>query len=329
MMFILKPNRDESKIVEIIRSRSASYRVVDLYGRRIVIAWPDKLIEDIVDEDIDLKIKSKYKFPLASNEWREKTVFDIDGVEIGGRRIVIIAGPCAVENEEQMIEVAKAVKRAGASLIRGGAFKPRTSPYTFQGLGLEGLNILKKVKEIVGIPIVSEVMDPRDVYMVSKYVDMLQIGARNAQNYPLLKEVGKSRKPVLLKRGFGMTVEEWMLSAEYILLEGNGHVVLCERGIRTFENTTRFTFDIAGMVVAKKMSHLPIAADPSHPSGKREYVEALALAAVAAGADVVMVEVHPEPSKALSDSEQQLSVKEFQNLMERIKIVAQAVGRSI
>ena len=186
MMFILKPNRDESKIVEIIRSRSASYRVVDLYGRRIVIAWPDKLVEDIVDEDIDLKIKSKYKFPLASNEWREKTVFDIDGVEIGGRKIVVIAGPCAVENEEQMIETSKAVKKAGASLIRGGAFKPRTSPYTFRGLGLEGLNILKKVKEIVGIPIVSEVMDPRDVYTVSEYVDVLQIGARNAQNLSLI-----------------------------------------------------------------------------------------------------------------------------------------------
>ncbi|MEM3980228.1 MAG: 3-deoxy-7-phosphoheptulonate synthase, partial [Ignisphaera sp.] len=215
------------------------------------------------------------------------------------------------------------------SMIRGGAYKPRTSPYSFQGLGLEGLKILKKVKEDVGLPVVSEVMDTRDVGLAIEYIDMIQIGARNAQNFALLREVGRFRKPVLLKRGFGSTVEEWLLSAEYILAEGNGFVALCERGIRTFENSTRFTIDIGGMVTAKSMTHLPVGADPSHPAGRREYVEPLALAAVAAGADIIIVEVHPQPSKALSDFEQQLTIKEFEILMEKIKAVANAIGRSV
>ncbi|MEM1560133.1 MAG: 3-deoxy-7-phosphoheptulonate synthase [Ignisphaera sp.] len=329
MMFLIRSGRDGSRVIEVVKSRSASYKVVDNYGRRIIIAWPDKLVEDIVDEDVELKVKPKRKFYLVSNEWKSKTVFDVDGVEVGGKRVVVIAGPCAVEDYEQMLEVAKAVKRVGGAMIRGGAYKPRTSPYSFQGLGVEGLKILKKVKEAVGLPIVSEVMDTRNLGLVAEYIDMLQIGARNAQNFVLLREVGKLRKPVLLKRGFGLTVEEWLLSAEYILAEGNGSVALCERGIRTFENSTRFTIDIGGMVAAKGMTHLPVGADPSHPAGKKEYVEALALAAIAAGADIVMVEVHPEPGNAMSDSEQQLTVKEFEILMEKIKAVATAVGRSI
>lgn len=329
MLFILKQNTTGSKLIELIKMRSASYKLVDIYGRRIVVAWPDKLVEDVISEEIELKIKSKHKFYLASNDFKDKTIVNVDGIEIGGRKITVIAGPCAVENEEQMIEIARAVKRIGVSMIRGGAYKPRTSPYTFQGLGFEGLKILKKVKEVVGLPIVSEIMDTRDVNIVSEYVDMLQIGARNAQNYVLLKEVGKTHKPVLLKRGFGMTVEEWLLSAEYILLEGNGSVVLCERGIRTFENSTRFTLDLAGMVAARTLTHLPIGVDPSHPSGKRNYVEALALASIAAGADLVMIEVHLEPSKALSDSEQQLSINEFENLVHKMKKVAEAIGRTI
>lgn len=329
MIFILRPNVSGSEVIELIKDRSASYRVLDLYGRRVIVAWPDKLVEDITSNDIELKVKTKHKFQLASIEWRDRTVVEVDGVSIGGKNVVVAAGPCAIEDEDTFIEIARAVKKAGAKMVRGGVFKPRTSPYAFQGLGIKGVEIIKKAKDAVGLPIVSEVMDTRDVELMSRYVDMLQIGARNAQNFALLKEVGRKRKPVLLKRGFGMTVEEWLLTAEYILLEGNGDVVLCERGIRTFESSTRFTLDIAGMVAAKSMTHLPIAVDPSHPAGRRNYVEPLALAAVAAGADMIIVEVHVDPVKALSDSEQQLTIKEFEELMKKLKLIANALGRDV
>jgi len=261
--------------------------------------------------------------------WRDKSIVNVDGVEIGSSKVVVAAGPCSVEDEGMVMEVARVVKKAGASMLRGGAFKPRTSPYTFQGLGVKGLEILRRVKDAVGLPIVTEVLDTRDAPLVASYADMIQIGARNAQNFALLREVGKLKKPVLLKRGMWMTVEEWLLSAEYILLEGNSKAVLCERGIRTFEKATRFTLDITGMVYAKTQTHLPIAVDPSHPAGRRDLVEPLALAAVAAGADMLIIEVHINPEKALSDSEQQLTINEFEKLMERLKLVAGAVGRTI
>jgi len=226
-------------------------------------------------------------------------------------------------------ETAEAVKEAGARLLRGGAFKPRTSPYSFQGLGVEGLKILRRVSDEVGLPVVSEVMDTRMVETVASYVDMLQIGARNAQNFDLLREVGRAGKPVLLKRGMGNTVEEWLEAAEYIMLEGNGNVVLCERGIRTFENSTRFTLDLGAVVVAKRLTHLPICVDPSHPAGRREYVIPLALAAIAAGADMLIVEVHPKPWEALSDADQQLTFDMFRELMSKAKAVAYALGRGL
>jgi 3-deoxy-7-phosphoheptulonate synthase len=329
LLFILKQGVDYSTLNEKLKESSASYKFLDLYGKKIVIAWPDAYVENIKDPSIEVTVKPKRPFQLASNEWKkEPTEVDINGVKIGGNKVVVAAGPCAVEDEEQVLTVAKAVKRAGASILRGGAFKPRTSPYSFQGLGEKGLQILRKVGDEVGLPVVSEIMDTRQIDMFKKYVDMLQIGARNAQNFDLLKVAGQSGMPVLLKRGMGNTVEEWILTSEYILSEGNGNVVLCERGIRTFEKATRFTMDIGGMVAAKLQTHLPICADPSHPAGKRELVHSLALAAVAAGADMLLIEVHPHPEKALSDSEQQLTPESFEVLMNRIKALTNALGRT-
>ncbi len=329
MLFILKEGSQYSSLIEKIRDSSASYRVVDIYGLKLVVAWPDSLVEKIEDQSIKVKIKVKRPYQLASNEWRDKTIVNVGGIEVGGRGIVVAAGPCAVEDEEQMMEIAKAVKGAGAHMLRGGAFKPRTNPYSFQGLGEEGLKILKRVSDSVGLPIVTELMDVRNAGLIARYADMIQIGARNAQNYTLLREAGKLNKPILFKRGFGMTVEEWILSAEYILLEGNGNIVLCERGIRTFEKSTRFTLDIAGFAVAKTLTHLPIALDPSHPAGRRDIVEPLALAGIAAGADMLIIEVHTNPEKALSDSEQQLNIEQFENLMKKAKAIAKAIGRYI
>lgn len=329
MLFVLRKGASSSALIEKIKMSSASYRHIDVDGRVVVVAWPDKLVESISDDSVELKVKVSTPYQLASRAWRERTIVSVNGVEIGGKRVVVAAGPCSVEDENTVMEIARAVKRAGATMLRGGAFKPRTSPYTFQGLGARGLEILKRVKEATGLPIVTEVLDTRDVLVVASYADMLQVGARNAQNFVLLKEVGRSRKPVLLKRGMWMTVEELLLSAEYILLEGNLNVVLCERGIRTFEKGTRFTMDIGGMAYAKSQTHLPVAADPSHPAGKRELVEPLALAAVAAGADMLLIEVHSRPEKALSDAEQQLTIEDFEKLMHRLRLVAEAVGREL
>ena len=330
MLIVLKDGHEPSEIIEKIKERSASYRITKLYGKTIIIAWPDNNVEGIESLSIENVYKIKKPYPLASKEWRNRdTIVEVEGIMIGGNRIVIAAGPCSVESEEQMIEVAKKLKRLGVSMLRGGAFKPRTSPYSFQGLGEKGLKILKKVYDEVGMPIVSEIMDPRDINMFKENVHMLQIGARNYQNYPLLKEVGRSGKPVLLKRGFGNTIEEWLHSAEYILLEGNGSLVLCERGIRSFEHGTRFTLDIGGAILVKKLTHLPICIDPSHPAGRRDLVASLALASVAAGVDMLLIEVHPNPEKALSDSEQQLSIEEFSQLVEKIREVARAIGRDL
>ena len=269
-------------------------------------------------------------FKLANREFKPSgTTFPIKDNLIGGNEIVIMAGPCSVESREQIIETAIACKEAGAHILRGGAFKPRSSPYSFQGLGEEGLEYLAAAREATGMPIVTEVMEPSLVSLVSQYADVLQIGARNMQNYALLHAVGKSHHPVLLKRGMSNTMEEWLMSAEYILNHGNTRVMLCERGIRTFERYTRNTFDINAIPVMKQMSHLPVIADPSHATGKWEYVSAAAKAAVAAGADGLIIEVHPRPEEALSDGVQSLKPARFVTLVEQLKMVAQAVGRSI
>lgn len=269
-------------------------------------------------------------FKLASREIKEETSrINVRDKVIGGTQITVIAGPCSVESESQLFETAEAVKNSGATMLRGGAFKPRTSPYTFQGLGEEGLKLLARAREITGLPIVTEIMDPDDLEMLEDYADVLQIGARNAQNYALLKRVGKSKLPVLLKRGMSTTINEFLMCAEYILSEGNEKVMLCERGIRTFETATRNTFDLNAIAVLKEKTHLPVFADPSHGTGYWQYVTPMALAAIAAGADGIIVEVHNQPETAISDGGQSLKPKKFDLLMKRARPVAEAVGRTI
>jgi 3-deoxy-7-phosphoheptulonate synthase len=274
------------------------------------------------------RIISPYK--LASRSFRpEGTRVEVGGVEIGGERVVVMAGPCSVESREQIERSADVVAAAGASVIRGGAFKPRSSPYSFQGLGEEGLRLLREAADRRGLLVVSEVMDASQIPLVARYADILQVGARNMQNFNLLRELGKLRKPVLLKRGIAATIEELLLSAEYILAGGNYDVILCERGIRTFETYTRNTMDISAIPVVKKLSHLPIVADPSHGTGRRDKVAPMARAAVAAGADGLLLEVHPDPDRALSDGAQSLKPEQFEELMGQLRIIAPAVGRKI
>lgn len=269
-------------------------------------------------------------FKLASRDFKpEKSVIPVNGVEVGGKRLAVIAGPCSVEGREMVLEMARAVKTAGAHLLRGGAFKPRTSPYTFQGLGEEALRYLAEAREATGLPIVTELMDPRDAPLVLKYADLIQIGARNMQNFRLLKEVGSHRKPVLLKRGMSSSIKELLMSAEYILSEGNYNVILCERGIRTFEDFTRNTLDLSAVPALKSLTHLPVIVDPSHGTGKWDLVPPMALAAVAAGADGLMVEVHPKPEDALSDGPQALVPKRFERLMADLTALAPVVGRTL
>jgi 3-deoxy-7-phosphoheptulonate synthase len=259
----------------------------------------------------------------------EGTRVKVREIEIGGNEVVVIAGPCAVESASQLAETARAVKDSGARILRGGAFKPRTSPYKFQGLGEEGLKLLKQVSQATGLPVVTEVMDTRQVELIAEYTDILQIGSRNMQNYPLLKEVGMLRKPILLKRGMMATVEEFLLAAEYILSQGNDQVILCERGIRTFETSTRNTLDLSAVPMLKHYSHLPVFVDPSHGTGLRWMVPAMAKAAVAAGADGLIMEVHYKPELALCDGHQSLSPDEFSLLMTELERIAAAVGKSL
>ena len=267
-------------------------------------------------------------YKLASREFREEdTVVRVGNIEIGNGSFIVMAGPCAVETEEQLMECAYVTKKAGAQILRGGAFKPRTSPYSFQGLEEEGLKLLKKVRERTGLPVVTEVVNPADVDLVEAHADILQIGARNVQNFALLKRVGQARKPVLLKRGMMTTIEELLMSAEYILSEGNADVILCERGIRTFETATRNTLDLSAVVVLKQLSHLPVIVDPSHAAGHWRYVTPLARAAMAVGADGIIVEVHPEPEKAVCDGMQSLKPEKFYRLMEDLSVLSAALQR--
>lgn len=278
---------------------------------------------------VDKVMRVSVPYKLTSREYHPAdSLVALNGSKLGGSKVLVIAGPCSVESREQTIEIACAVKEAGATALRGGAFKPRTSPYSFQGHGETGLKWLAEARERTGLPIVTEVMDPGLVPMVAEYADVLQVGARNMQNFVLLSEVGKSQQTVLLKRGMANTMEDLLMSAEYILAQGNKRVMLCERGIRTFEKYTRNTFDINAIPVLKARTHLPVIADPSHAVGYSEHVTAIALAAVAAGADGLIVEVHPTPERALSDGRQSLNYDGFKDMMNRIRLVAQAVGRS-
>ena len=276
-------------------------------------------------------IRVSQPFKLVSREVKEDdTILDFGGgVKLGGDKLTIIAGPCSVESKEQILEAAHGVKKAGATFLRGGAFKPRTSPYEFQGLREEGLKLLALAREATGLKIVTEIKDTETIPMVAEYADVLQVGARNMQNYSLLEKLGALKKPILLKRGLSATIKELLMAAEYILAEGNYRVALCERGIRTFETMTRNTFDINALPVLKHLSHLPVVADPSHGIGLRKHVPAIARAAVAAGADALIVEVHPHPDKALSDGAQSLSMPEFENLMKELRVIAPAVGKKI
>ncbi len=269
-------------------------------------------------------------FKRASREFHpQDTLVSVNGSIIGGNKLVVMAGPCAVESREQMLEAARVVKEAGGTILRGGAFKPRTSPYSFQGLGVEGLRILGQIRAEVGLPVVTEVMDPELVPLVSTYAGVLQIGARNMQNFALLHAVGEAQRPVLLKRGMMSTIEELLMAAEYILSHGNDRIILCERGIRTFETYTRNTIDISAVPVLKQLTHLPVIVDPSHGTGRRELVEPVSRAAIAAGADGLMIEVHPHPEKALSDGAQSLKPEQFSALMQNLRPIAAAVGRKL
>jgi 3-deoxy-7-phosphoheptulonate synthase len=275
-----------------------------------------------------LRITEPYK--LASRAFKpDGTIVAIDDVRVGGDEVIVMAGPCSVETEEQIFTSAAAVRRAGAKILRGGAFKPRSSPYSFQGLGEDGLKLLRAAANKESLKVVSEVMDVSQIDVVGKYSDIYQVGARNMQNFTLLRELGKTRKPVLLKRGIAATIEEWLLSAEYLLAGGNSDVILCERGIRTFESYTRNTLDISAIPVVKKLSHLPIVADPSHGTGRRDKVAPMARAAVAAGADGLVIEVHHNPDRALSDGAQSMYPAQFDRLMAELRIIAPAIGRSI
>ncbi|MEM7129840.1 MAG: 3-deoxy-7-phosphoheptulonate synthase [Chloroflexota bacterium] len=284
---------------------------------------------DMMD-GVEKTVRVMKPYKLASRDFTQlDTQIQVDGTTIGGKKIPVMAGPCSVESREQIMEIAQAIKEAGASVLRGGAFKPRSSPYSFQGLGEEGLKFLKEAGEATGMPIITEVMSSEDIELVSEYADILQIGARNNQNYSLLRAVGKQEKPVFLKRGTSGSIQELLMGAEYILSGGNMNVMLCERGIRTYETATRNTFDINALPVLKEESHLPIVADPAHGTGKAKLVGPVAKAAIAAGADALMIEVHPDPERAWSDGAQSLTFEEFTTLMQELATLAKAVGREV
>jgi len=339
MIIVMRKGASKKEIKDVEQEiRDFGYTPHPIYGveRTVIGAIGDErgknrlqALETSAGVETVIPILKPYK--LAGVELRkDKTTIDVGGkVQFGGNAIPVIAGPCCVESQEQITETAKAVKAAGATVLRGGAYKPRTSPYSFQGLEEEGLIMLSKAREETGLPICTEVMRETNVELVEKYSDILQIGTRNMQNFDLLKAVGQAKKPVMLKRGLANTIREWLMSAEYIMSQGNMNVILCERGIRTFETSTRNTLDINAISVLKHETHLPVIVDPSHATGHWEYVEDMALAAVAAGADGIMVEVHPDPHHAWSDGSQSLTPDKFQALVTKMHKVAEAVGRTI
>ena len=337
MIVVLKPSCSENEykgIIKKIESLGLSVHVSKGAERTIIGAIGEdaflhsQTVESLPGVEKTVPILKPFK--LVSRDFKkENTVIDVRGIRIGGSRIQIIAGPCAVENRGMLLNVAESVAKAGANFLRGGAFKPRTSPYSFQGLGEEALKYLSEAREKTGLPVVTELMDPRDIDLMEKYVDIIQIGARNMQNFRLLQEVGNMDKPIILKRGFSATVLEFLMSAEYVVSQGNDQVILCERGIRTFETGTRNTLDISAIPAIKELSHLPVIVDPSHAVGKWNLVEPMSRAAIAAGADGLMIEVHPSPQDALSDGPQPLKPEKFQKLTEDLREIAGAIGRSL
>jgi len=339
-IIVIQPDTPEENIRHIVKkleSRGLSVNLSRGTERTIigVIGDTSKVTDDeehaikaMPGVESVLRILKPYK--LASRDFQKTpTEIDVDGVIIGGNKVQVMAGPCAVENRSNIINVAEKVKAAGAAILRGGAFKPRTSPYAFQGLGEEGLMYLSEAKKKTGLPIITELMDPRDMEAVCEHSDIIQIGARNMQNFRLLLEVGSVKKPVLLKRGLSATIKEWLMSAEYIMSRGNHNVMLCERGIRTYETATRNTLDLSSVPLLKQLTHLPVVVDPSHAVGKWDLVPAMAKAAVAAGADALIIEVHTNPAEAFSDGEQSLRPEMFAQLMVELKLVARAVGREM
>ncbi|MBW6410842.1 3-deoxy-7-phosphoheptulonate synthase [Clostridium weizhouense] len=316
----------ESKGLEINLSKGATNYILGVIGDTSIID-PKKLL---AFSGVDKVVKVQEPFKKANRLFKpENTVVKVQNSIIGGKNLGIIAGPCSVESEEQIVEIAKKVKNAGANFLRGGAFKPRTSPYSFQGLELDGLELLKTAKQETGLPIVTELMSTDYIDKFVEDVDVIQIGARNMQNFDLLKQIGRTNTPILLKRGLSATIEEWLMSAEYIMSEGNENVILCERGIRTFETYTRNTLDLQAVPAIKKLSHLPIIIDPSHAGGYAYLVEPMAKASVIAGADGLMIEVHNDPENALSDGQQSIRPEEFKTLMDKVKIVAEMEGKEV
>jgi 3-deoxy-7-phosphoheptulonate synthase len=337
MIIVLKPDASEEQVEHIVErvkglglsvhiSRGKERTIIGAIGEESALA--EQPLEALPGVEKVMPILKPYK--LVSREFKsEDSVIDIEGVKVGGREVQVIAGPCSVEGLEMLQETAERVKEAGARLLRGGAFKPRTSPYAFQGLGEEGLRYLDEARKRTGLPVVTELMDPRDVDLICEYADVIQIGARNMQNFRLLKEAGKTKKPVLLKRGLSSTIKELLMSAEYIAAEGNNKIMFCERGIRTFETALRSTLDLSAVPVLKEETHLPVIVDPSHAAGRWDMVAPLAKAAVAIGADGLLIEVHGDPESALCDGAQSLKPSKFTELMLELRRIAEAVGRSL
>lgn len=337
MVVIIEPNATEEQIQNVIKHLEdygfQTHKSVGVQSTIIgaIGVKPDfdtrkiKILDGVADV-----YRVTVPFKLASRNFHElDTVIDIKGVKIGGNKLVIMAGPCSIEGEEQIFKLAEIVAESGAKILRGGAFKPRTSPYSFQGMGEEGLKLIRKAADEYGLLVITEVMESAQIDIIGKYADIYQVGARNMQNFPLLKELGATKIPIMLKRGLSATIEEWLMSAEYILSSGNPNVILCERGIRTFEKYTRNTFDLSAIPVVHKKSHLPVIADPSHATGYRDQVPPMARAAVAAGADGLMIEIHHDPENAFSDGPQALLPETFLQLVKEMKTIANAIGRDI
>ena len=337
MIIVMNPNCNENEVLKVKGeleskglgahlSQGETFCILGIVGETRPID-SNKLLR-FPGVDKILKVEEPYK--KANRLFKpEDTIIDVKGSLIGGNNLAVMAGPCSVESEDQIIEIAKSVKESGATFLRGGAFKPRTSPYSFQGLELEGLELLKKAREATGLPIVTEIMSTDYIDVFERDVDVIQVGARNMQNFDLLKQLGKTRKPILLKRGLSATIEEWLMSAEYIMAAGNENVILCERGIRTFENYTRNTLDLSAIPVVKRKSHLPVIVDPSHAAGYWYLVEPLAKAAISAGADGLMIEVHNNPQCALSDGQQSIKPESFKKIMDKVRVLAEIEGKVI
>ena len=337
MIIVLKPRTTEenlNRVIKMVETKGLEAHVVRGEEMTIIGCIGDTVRIDPrlfeVDQSVDKVMHVQEPYKLANRAFHpEDTIIDVSGIPVGGGHMAMIAGPCSVESEEQVIDVAKAVKEAGANMLRGGAFKPRTSPYSFQGLGLEGLEMLCRAKEETGLPIVTELMSGEYLDIFDEKVDLIQIGARNMQNFDLLKQLGRTKRPILLKRGLNATYEEWIMSAEYIMASGNENVILCERGVRTFETYTRNTLDLQAIPVLKKMTHLPVVVDPSHAGGKWWLVEPMAKAAVAAGCDGLMIEVHNDPEHALCDGPQSLKPAKYTELLKQVGAIGEIVGKKI